>query len=95
MHRLDDPEENKRILQTGASIMNNRVNGILAITRAFGDSSFKGTTLNSCPVISTPDVTTEIITPTTEFAIIACDGLWDIMTPQVSIYYDFEFITKN
>jgi serine/threonine protein phosphatase PrpC len=41
MHRLDDEEEKKRVIAAGGSVLNNRVNGSLAVTRAFGDTQFK------------------------------------------------------
>ena len=75
MHRLDDLEEVDRIKKAGGVIVNRRVNGLLAISRALGDTQFKSTEGPSL-VVSTPDVHTEIITPMTEFAILATDGLW-------------------
>ncbi|KAF1336146.1 Camkk/camkk-meta protein kinase, partial [Globisporangium splendens] len=41
-HRLTLAEEHDRILQLGGRVVNNRVNGVMAITRAFGDLEFKG-----------------------------------------------------
>lgn len=37
------------------------------------------------PVIATPDICAEVITPMTEFAILATDGLWDVVTPQGAV----------
>lgn len=64
-----------------------RVNGVLAITRAFGDSAFKDTEELIGPVISVPDIYTEVITPMTEFALVASDGLWDIIRPQAAVNF--------
>lgn len=75
MHRLDDIEECARIKKAGGTIVNRRVNGLLAISRALGDTQFKSVDGPSL-VVATPDVQTEVITPMTEFAIIATDGLW-------------------
>ncbi|RLN85279.1 hypothetical protein BBJ28_00002753 [Nothophytophthora sp. Chile5] len=41
-HRLTLEAERERVLQLGGRVVNNRVNGVMAITRAFGDLEFKG-----------------------------------------------------
>jgi len=81
------------------------VNGVLAISRAFGDIQFKperdakeANTLNALNLkgdanvsasllVADPDICTEKITQGTQFAVIASDGLWDVMTPQVVVDY--------
>jgi serine/threonine protein phosphatase PrpC len=75
------------------------VNGVLAVTRAFGDTQFKtpshsamatgSSIFDSHPplVIAEPEVKTELVTPKTEFAILATDGLWDVMSPQVAVTF--------
>ncbi|GMH34342.1 hypothetical protein BSKO_02176 [Bryopsis sp. KO-2023] len=50
-----------------------RVNGILAMTRAIGDHSFKGIT-------ATPEVTVFHRNHEDEFMILASDGLWDVIS---------------
>ncbi|CAM9312051.1 unnamed protein product, partial [Ectocarpus fasciculatus] len=86
MHRLDDIEECARIKKAGGTIVNRRVNGLLAISRALGDTQFKSVDGPSL-VVATPDVQTEVITPMTEFAIIATDGLWDVMEAQDAVNF--------
>ena len=63
------------------------MNGILAVSRAFGDTQFKGADGNTKtgPVVATPDISAEVITPMTEFAIVASDGLWDVLSPQSAV----------
>ena len=83
MHRLDNETEIERIKQAGGTVLNSRVNGILAVSRAFGDTEFKGEEVTAGKVagrllIAEPEIYSEIITPMTEFAIIATDGLWDM-----------------
>lgn len=64
------------------------MNGVLAISRAFGDTAFKDEhRYESSLVISTPEVYSEIVTPMTEFCVIASDGLWDVMEPQAVVNY--------
>eukprot|EP01037_Dinobryon_pediforme_P042265 gene42265-52522_t len=81
MHRLDNEAEIERIKMAGGTVLNSRVNGILAVSRAFGDTEFKGEEVTGqvtgSLLIAEPEIYSEIITPMTEFAIIATDGLWD------------------
>jgi serine/threonine protein phosphatase PrpC len=77
-----------------------RVNGLLAISRAFGDTQFKPDREESdAPaeglVISRPEVYSEVITPKTEFAVMATDGLWDVMTPQMSVTFVKNMLHKH
>jgi serine/threonine protein phosphatase PrpC len=46
-------------------------------------------------VISTPEVFSELITPMTEFAIMATDGLWDVMTPQMAVTFVRNMLHKH
>ncbi|KAB2044017.1 hypothetical protein ERO13_D01G048400v2 [Gossypium hirsutum] len=56
-----------------------RVDGQLAVARAFGDKSLKE------HLSSEPDVTVEIIDDDTELLILASDGLWKVMTNQEAV----------
>jgi serine/threonine protein phosphatase PrpC len=93
MHRFNEEDECKRVIASGGSIVNNRLNGLLAVSRSFGDIPFKerGLPRSKVPLIATPEIISEVITPMTEFAIIATDGLWDIISPQEAV----NFIRKN
>jgi [calcium/calmodulin-dependent protein kinase] kinase len=99
VHRLAtmDVAERERIEAAGGQVINNRVDGILAVSRAFGDTAFKSESSdpNDSKVIASPDVVSEVITPMTEFAIIASDGLWDIMTPQNVVNFVRKMLSKN
>lgn len=53
-----------------------RVDGQLAVARAFGDKSLK------MHLSSEPDVVMEMIDDDTEFIILASDGLWKVMSNQ-------------
>jgi len=89
MHRLTDNQaERDRVKAAGGQIINNRVNAVLAVSRAFGDTQFKATNLSTPSLVTAvPEVYSELITPKTEFALLATDGLWDVMSPQVAISY--------
>ena len=46
-HKAIDPEEINRVRSVGGSISGDRLSGILAITRAFGDTDFKNEGLSA------------------------------------------------
>lgn len=79
-HKGSDENEGKRIANAGGLILNNRVNGVLAVTRALGDSYMKDL------VTGHPYTTETVIQPDIdEFIILACDGLWDVCSDQEAV----------
>jgi serine/threonine protein phosphatase PrpC len=72
-----------------------RVNGLLAISRALGDTQFKSEKGQDGLVIATPDINAEIVTPLTEFAILATDGLWDVLEPQTAVNFVRKRLNKK
>lgn len=79
-HKGSDENEGKRIANAGGLILNNRVNGVLAVTRALGDTYMKDL------VTGHPYTTETVIQPEVdEFIIIACDGLWDVCSDQDAV----------
>lgn len=69
-HKGSDESEGKRIAGAGGLILNNRVNGVLAVTRALGDAYMKEL------VTGHPYTTETVIQPEVdEFLILACDGV--------------------
>ncbi|GMH11075.1 hypothetical protein Nepgr_012916 [Nepenthes gracilis] len=56
-----------------------RVDGLLAVARAFGDKSLKR------HLSSEPDVTINKVDADTNFLILASDGLWKVMTNQEAV----------
>ncbi|GBL50743.1 hypothetical_protein [Candidozyma auris] len=73
-HKASDPSEIKRVRERGGLIVKNRVNGVLAITRSLGDSYIKNL------VTGKPFTTSTEITEEDEFLILACDGVWDVIS---------------
>jgi len=69
-HKGSDEVEGKRIAAAGGLILNNRVNGVLAVTRALGDAYMK-------KLVTGHPYTTETViqADSDEFIIIACDGV--------------------
>lgn len=83
-HKPNNPEEQARIEGAGGCVFSNRVNGNLAVSRAFGDYFFKpvqgdGTIdINKYLVSPIPNVTAVQLQPTDKFIVLACDGIWDV-----------------
>ncbi|XP_071789962.1 protein phosphatase 1F-like [Asterias amurensis] len=78
-HKPERPDEKKRIEQLGGCVLFFgvwRVNGTLAVSRAIGDPDQK-------PYVSSDaDFKTLPLTGTEDCVVIACDGLWDVVTPK-------------
>lgn len=80
-HKGSDENEGKRIAGAGGLILNNRVNGVLAVTRALGDAYMKDL------VTGHPYTTETVIQPDIdEFLILACDGVSLPRSMRVSMY---------
>ena len=99
-HKPNDVPEHRRILRANGMVRNRRVDGDLAVSRAFGDFSYK----SSCnqndrslrKVIVTPDFT---VYPRDasgdEFLVLACDGIWDVATNQECSEYVQNMLTNG
>ena len=73
-HKASDHNESTRVENAGGLILKNRVNGVLAVTRSLGDSYMKDL------VLGKPFTTSTQIIKDDEFMIIACDGVWDVIS---------------
>lgn len=69
-HKGSDENEGKRVTNAGGLILSNRVNGVLAVTRALGDAYMKD-------LVTGHPYTTETViqADVDEFIILACDGV--------------------
>lgn len=93
-HKPEDPGELRRIENAGGYVEDGRVNGMLALSRALGDFEYKSNKIVHAKdqVVSPfPDVKIEPITSDTQYILLACDGIWDVMTSQQAI----DFCTDN
>ena len=84
-HKPNLKNEKKRIEENGGHVMNGRVNGILAVSRALGDFNFKDTNKppNKFLVSASPEIFEKNRDDVEdEFLILACDGIWDVMSNQ-------------
>lgn len=74
-HKATDPQEIARVKSVGGSIMDNRVAGGLAITRAMGDHAYK-----NFGVSCSPYVVRHVLRPFDKYLILASDGVWDTIS---------------
>lgn len=82
-HKPNNELETKRIVAAGGWVEFNRVNGNLALSRALGDFVFKKNEKKRAEeqiVTALPDVEVRDITDDHEFIVIACDGIWDVLS---------------
>ena len=77
--------ETERIHRAGGAIVRGRVQGVLGVSRSFGDIEYKtlrekswGSAITADLVIATPAIKIVEIVPEDEFIIIASDGLFDV-----------------
>ncbi|XP_013887546.1 protein phosphatase 1B [Austrofundulus limnaeus] len=82
-HKPCNPREKERIQNAGGSVMIQRVNGSLAVSRALGDYDYKcvdGKGPTEQLVSPEPEVCVLERVVEDEFVVLACDGIWDVMS---------------
>ena len=85
-HKPQNPEEKKRIEACGGAVRMNRVDGDLAVSRAFGDGAFKRNRENprNQKVIAVPDIF-RVTCEVDDLLIIACDGVFEGSFPSEDV----------
>ena len=68
--------ERKRVEKQGGKIIDDRINGILAVSRGFGDFDLKNKGL-----ICEPHIFKRLIESSCYYCVIASDGVWDTLKP--------------
>lgn len=86
-HKPYNEEEYNRIVKTNGFVKKKRLNGRLAVSRAIGDNMFKHLHKNKSPLISTPEIHKFALTNKDNYIVLACDGLWDVMSNQEVINF--------
>ena len=71
-----------RIKADNGLILDNRVGGVLAVTRAFGDHALK-----KVGVTAVPHINKCMLKPFDKYLVIASDGVWDELSDQDAINY--------
>lgn len=83
-HKPSNPDEKNRIERAGGSVMIQRVNGSLAVSRALGDFEYKmDKVLDADKQLVSPEPEISVISrqdDVDEFIVVGCDGIWDVMT---------------
>ncbi|XP_064411522.1 protein phosphatase 1G [Latimeria chalumnae] len=98
-HKPEDELELARIKNAGGKVtMDGRVNGGLNLSRAIGDHFYKRN--KSLPpeeqmICAMPDVKVLPLNNDHEFMVIACDGIWNVMTSQEVIDFVHERIKQE
>ncbi len=81
-HKPYNDKEQARIENAGGTVMMQRVNGSLAVSRALGDFDYKSAPgLDAFEQMVSPEPETEIIERSEDdkFVLLACDGVYDVM----------------
>lgn len=83
-HRPNDKGEYERINAAGLSVISDRVNGELAVSRAFGDYEYKGFPESEFmqAVTCVPSIVQIPIRPSDKYLVLCTDGLSDAIDPQ-------------
>ncbi|KAG5719384.1 Phosphatase 2C like protein [Termitomyces sp. T112] len=87
-HKPSHSTERTRIYAAGGYVYDDRVNGRLSLSRAFGDFWYKQNSdlgPEKQIITANPDVIIHEISEEDEFFVIACDGIWDCLSSQVVI----------
>ena len=105
-HKPTSPDEKERILNAGGKVEADRVNGVLATSRSFGDFKFKVVSQSQDAfktqgngddiVTSKPEIRTHHIDwSQDEFIVIGCDGLYDNLTNEEIIDFVHDAMTEH
>lgn len=78
-HKATDAPEKARIEAAGGFVIRKRVMGVLAVARSFGDFVLKKY------VTCEPYTSTTKLDGMSQFIILACDGVWDVMEDQEAV----------
>jgi serine/threonine protein phosphatase PrpC len=81
-HKPDSPDESARIKALGGIVLEYdvaRVQGVLAMSRSLGDAGLKPF------VTAEPRIAQGFLGRGNDVAVIACDGLWDVMTSEEAV----------
>ena len=102
VHKPTGTAERRRIEKAKGVVTNGRIFGMLGVSRAFGDNDFKTSkgefakNFNGDLVTCEPDIIQVNFSNDVEFAVLGCDGLFDVLTPQEVInFIRHRFLTEN
>jgi len=81
-HKANEPSEKERIESLGGHVFFGRLYGSLAVSRSFGDAIYKRPKTSKDFVSWEPYTITATLNPTHKYMVLACDGLFDVMSQQ-------------
>ena len=96
-HKPKSAAERQRILQAGGFIHDGRVNGDLSLSRALGDFRHKVVAdlpPSKQPVSAEPEVRCTARLRTDLFVVLACDGVWDVMSSADVVAFVAAFLER-
>lgn len=107
-HKPQNPNETDRIQRCGGFVQFGRVCGVLAVSRAMGDFEFKGSGFpnsgrdplhdnkggkkQELMVSNVADIRQLVLTDESKFLILACDGLWDVISNEEATQFVQDFL---
>ena len=89
-HKPSNHAEKSRIERAGGTVMMQRVNGSLAVSRALGDFDYKRRDeLGATEQLVSPEPDMEVLErdEKDQFLLLACDGIYDVMTNEEVVQY--------
>lgn len=96
-HKPERPDEQNRIKKAGGYVQMGRVNGNLNLTRSLGDFDYKDN-VNISPqdqiITAYPDTVALERTADDDFLVLACDGVWDMLSNQECVDFIYERIAS-
>ena len=101
-HKPNDATETNRIVGAGGFITEAqghfRINGNLNLSRSIGDLKYKQNPNKSFAeqiITAHPDITEHTVSRGDEFMILACDGVWDVLSNEEAIAFVRERLAKG
>eukprot|EP00039_Didymoeca_costata_P007957 m.105751 g.105751 ORF g.105751 m.105751 type:complete len:366 (+) comp13889_c0_seq2:279-1376(+) len=97
-HKPEMATEVRRVLRAGGFVVMGRVGGNLAVSRALGDFSFKqrkDLSPQMQQITAAPDVFIVERRVGDRFLVLACDGIWDVMSNEQVIRFVCKYYDKG
>jgi len=89
-HKPELESEKSRVEKAGGYVEDNRVNGVLNLSRSLGDLEYKRNKKlkpEEQMVTAVPEVKVEKISNECDFLLLACDGIWDCLSSQEAVNF--------
>jgi len=97
-HKPNNPGEHARIVESGGSVRNNRVNGDLAVSRAFGDFKYKNKPqlrADQQAVTAVPEFIEVKGLGGSDYLVICCDGFIEVLDNERIVQFISERLSEG